>query len=92
MDELFNLPFKSFSKGDDESFQNEFSVLRKFGINDGDQSGVDVREGRRRCLSRDDGASENSATTHHVFTEELRHDEDEIAYVDLRKGEGGMKD
>ena len=49
-----------------------------------------MRKGGRGGLSSYDGAGKYSSASNHVFTKQFRHNEDEIADVDLR-GDGGKE-
>ena len=64
--------------------------MREFGVDDGDEGGVDVGKGGRGRLGRDDGPGEDSATANDILAEEFGHDQYQITHVHLGGGEVAM--
>ena len=50
----------AFPEGQDEAFEDQLSNLRELGVNDGDDSGIHMSEDRRRSLSLQHRASQQT--------------------------------
>lgn len=67
--------------------EDKLSDLGQLGVDDGDKSGEDGREGDGRCLSLHDGPSEQSSSSDEVLSKQLGDNVLDVGNIDLQRDE-----